>query len=407
MSSTEMVRPGVGTMALPSGSDPSRWSEDEKALVEAAGLVAVDARSGARTAAPRPVVAAFLQHCARTGLDPFARQIYCLARKSKGEYKWTTQISIDGARLVAERSGKYRGQTTPEFTSDGVTWTQVWLSVEQPKAARVGVFREGFAEPLYAIALWEAYAVYQDEWDNGKRTGKQTLSAMWSKMGPLMLAKCAEMLALRKAFPQDLSGLYSTEEMDQAGGGVREVVKQVESSAPAVSPVIEAAVIATPEPSRDWLAAIEAVESLEAAAALYREAEAAGELGLEVGSAGDKDDGSKFTVMDMFWNRRRDLELRSEPLVEVPKSRPVKRQWLSEAKAAETVEALKAVWQEASAGGASAELLEEINALEASLPDVKAEPSGEGWAAPDVAEPSWDDVVESSDAPMVLGGEES
>ena len=91
---------GTAVATLPTGSDPGQWSPEEKALVEAAGLVHTDARSGDKTPAPRPVVAAFLQHCQRTGLDPFARQIYSIARKSKGQLQWTTQISIDGARLV-------------------------------------------------------------------------------------------------------------------------------------------------------------------------------------------------------------------------------------------------------------------------------------------------------------------
>jgi phage recombination protein Bet len=198
---------GTAVATLPTSSDWEQWSPDESALVEAAGLVHMDAQTGQKILAERPVVAAFLQHWSRTGLDPIARQIYAIARKSKGQLKWQIQISIDGARLVAERSGKYEGQTTPEFTGDGVTWTQVWLSKEHPAAARVGVYRAGFREPLYAVALWDAYVQTKFGGD---------VSDMWAKMGPLMLAKCAEMLALRKAFPQDLSGLYSAEEMDQA-----------------------------------------------------------------------------------------------------------------------------------------------------------------------------------------------
>lgn len=374
---------------LPTGSDPNLWTEEEKALVSAAGLVHTD-NNGAQTAAPRPVVAAFLQHCSRTGLDPFARQIYAIARKNRGNLQWTTQISIDGARLIAERTGQYEGQTTPEFTADGVTWTQVWLSDEQPKAARVGVYRRGFREPLYAIALWDAYAVYQDVWENGRKVeGDRKLSAMWAKMGPLMLAKCAEMLALRKAFPQDLSGLYSTEEMDQAGGGVREVVRQAEEITVQVSSnragEVAHPVASVPEPSRSWPMALEQVTTLEEASALYKEAEAAGELGLTVGMNGDKDDGSAHTVMDLFWARKRELEAaaaETPPMVDVEK--PKSRKWVAEARALESREQVRALYLEAKAAGASEAVLEQVAEFEATLPlDVEPEPEGAGWAKPD------------------------
>jgi hypothetical protein len=178
---------GTAVAMLPTDGDSNHWSDQERALVEAAGLVRVtNKQTGEKALADRATVEAFLAHCRRTALDPIARQIYAIYRAGK----WGIQISIDGARLVAERTGQYEGQTTPEFTADGTNWTQVWLSDEQPKAARVGVYRRGFREPLYAIALWDAYAVYQDEWENGHKTGRQTLSAMWKKMGPLMLAKC-------------------------------------------------------------------------------------------------------------------------------------------------------------------------------------------------------------------------
>ncbi|QAB18706.1 phage recombination protein Bet [Leucobacter muris] len=182
-------------LALPTTGDPNAWTPQEAALVEAAGLVSGPAAN--RRLAPRPVVEAFLSHCQRTQLDPIARQIYCIERGGK----WTTQISIDGARLVAERSREYRGQTPTQWTADGREWLDVWLDKEPPRAARVGIHREGFVEPLYAVATFDAY---------------NAGSPIWKKMPALMLGKCAEMLALRKAFPQDLSGLYSAEEMDQA-----------------------------------------------------------------------------------------------------------------------------------------------------------------------------------------------
>lgn len=193
---------------LPTTSDPSAWSEDEKALLVAAGLVA---KKGNRLEpAPRSTVVAFLNHCARTGLDPIAKQIYAIERGGK----WNIQISIDGARLIAQRSGQYAGQTPVEWTADGREWVEVWLSDEPPAAARVGVLRRGFEAPLFAVARWSSYAVMVPEYENGRPTGGMKLSPMWERMPDLMLGKVAEMLALRKAFPLELSGLHTAEEVE-------------------------------------------------------------------------------------------------------------------------------------------------------------------------------------------------
>jgi phage recombination protein Bet len=158
-------------------------------------------------------LAFFIEQCDRTGLDPFARQIYSIRRKQwnsttrQSEEAQVIQVSIDGFRLIADRSNKYAGQVGPWWCDKDGEWREVWLADEPPAAAKAGVLRSDFQQPAYGIALYKSYVQTNSQGDPVSR---------WKTDPAGMLAKCAESLALRRAFPQELSGLYTTEEMTQA-----------------------------------------------------------------------------------------------------------------------------------------------------------------------------------------------
>lgn len=156
-------------------------------------------------------LALFLRQCHRLGLDPFARQVYLVARRTQEEGVWVTrretQVSIDGLRVVAARSGQMDGVEGPYWCGPDGVWKDVWVGKGPPVAAKVVVWRKGCAHPFPGVCRYDAYV--QRRKDGGP-------TRFWESMPDVMLAKCAEAVALRRAFPHDLSGLYTSDETGDA-----------------------------------------------------------------------------------------------------------------------------------------------------------------------------------------------
>ncbi len=144
----------------------------------------------------------FLYQCKRTGLDPLTRQIYCIKRAGR----MTIQTSIDGFRVIAERSGSYAGQDEPIWEDENGV----------PVKCTVKVYRFSSDGQRYAAGVGTAY--FKEYYPNPMNLQKT--------MPHMMIAKVAEALALRKAYPQDLSGLYTGDEMEQDAPQERQEIKQ-------------------------------------------------------------------------------------------------------------------------------------------------------------------------------------
>jgi phage recombination protein Bet len=147
----------------------------------------------------------FYHACERMGLDPLMKQIYAVKRWDSGLKKecMAIQIGIDGYRILAERSGRYAPGREATFTYQNGSTVPFSATAYVRKQTQDGTWHEVSATAFY------------DEYVAKTKEGRPT--SMWGSKPHIMLAKCAESLALRRAFPGDLSGIYCENEMEQAG----------------------------------------------------------------------------------------------------------------------------------------------------------------------------------------------
>lgn len=190
----------AGSLAI--AADQTFWTKEQTLVLRQAGI---------DEDVTNAELASFLHLCQRTALDPFSRQIYLIGRwdKKKNRKVYTPQTGIDGYRIirdrVVERTKQPFGYEDTLWCGPDGKWRDVWLERTPPAAAKVTVLRGNGR--FSAVALWSEYA---QTFSGGDPMG------LWGKMPAGQLAKCAEALALRKAFPHDLAGVYTEEEMAQA-----------------------------------------------------------------------------------------------------------------------------------------------------------------------------------------------
>lgn len=147
----------------------------------------------------------FMHVVEKTGLDPLMNQIYAVGRNSNVGGIWTTtftpQTSIDGLRIIADKTGCYSPGEAPKYTYD--TDNNILYAEASVKKQT----KDGTWHIVSSQAFWAEYVQLNKEGSPSK---------FWKKFPHLMLAKCAEALALRKAFPAELCNLYTADEMAQS-----------------------------------------------------------------------------------------------------------------------------------------------------------------------------------------------
>lgn len=145
----------------------------------------------------------FIKVCSYSSLNPFKKQIYAIKRNTKKGPVVTFQTGIDGFRAIANRTGLHEAtEILYKGKGEDKQFQDYWDSEQAPSVCKALVYKKGCERPFVAQARLKSYIV--------------SINPLWTSQPENMLAKCAEALALRKAFPEDLSGLNTSEEMGQA-----------------------------------------------------------------------------------------------------------------------------------------------------------------------------------------------
>lgn len=171
------------------------WTDEQRAMI----------RSQYAKGASEQEFAVLLEQARLKRLNPLLGQIHFVKRWSREGDIWATQTGIDGFRSIADETGNYDGQDEPEFDYEDILNAKTGeVMGKRIKSARVRVYRKDITRAFVAVAFMEEYV---------QKTRDGAVTKMWAEKPHIMLSKCAEALALRKAFPQELGDIYTKEEI--------------------------------------------------------------------------------------------------------------------------------------------------------------------------------------------------
>lgn len=140
-------------------------------------------------------------------LNPILKQIFFIARRSKGENgAWIDKIEPlagrDSFLTLAHRSGKFAGiETTTEVKPTAKLINGEWEQ-KNDLTATCKVYRSDMDRPVIVEVAYSEYV---------QKTSAGEITKFWKEKPETMLKKVAESQALRKAF--DITGLYAEEEI--------------------------------------------------------------------------------------------------------------------------------------------------------------------------------------------------
>ncbi len=180
------------------------------------------------------------------GLNPITGECYFVKRwdSAKRAEVWAVQAAIDSFRIKADEAGNYDGQDEPEYEYDDGS--------NVPSLARVRIWRKGIGRPLVGVARYDEYV---------QRTKEGAPTRFWKTMPHNQLAKCAEALGFRKAFPSHFAKIYTPEEMAQADNA--EPAHDVETGEVIEQRPAPVATKQLPSPLPDFIAILRSASTLE------------------------------------------------------------------------------------------------------------------------------------------------